>query len=627
MKAHWGFMLPLLLWVAAFGCKPAPAPDRYRVPLLGSYARGDASALVTVVELSDFQCPQCGRANALLSRLRSELGDRQLRIVWKDNPLPRDGNAGAAAEAARAAGAQGKFWPMHDLLFAHQQALYPEQLIDYARQLDLDVESFRRSISQHEFVNEIADDLHDVQRLGVKSAPALFINGRPLQRVPEYTELERIVMEEREAAARLLARSKGPIDVYATLTAGAREAAPNAPVAAAVRVLDTDARYRIEEAGAPSRGAPDARVSVIVWSDFQCEHCARWSATLDRLARDNRDVRLVFKNRPLEFHAMAHLAAEAATAAKLQGRFWPMHDALMKHWSTLSRRTLEDLAREVGLDMPAFDAALAGATARAVVDADVKQAKSLGIDETPISFVNGLPLVGEVSDGELSKMVARARGDADALLHQGVPLTEVYGRLVANARAEAPLADADDPIESTVYDVDTSNAFSRGPADAPITIVEFADFQCPACGRVDQTLRQLEERYPGKIRFVWKDYPLAKHPFAMAAAEAARAAGEQGRFWEMHDKLLAEQGPPDRATIDGYARELGLDLDRFYKALDGGLESARVAADRRQGDSLAGSDPRLYTPTFFVNGRKMVGAYPRYSFQALIDELLSAHRS
>src|SRR5262249_26885532 len=135
------------------------------------------------------------------------------------------------------------------------------------------------------------------------------------------------------------------------------------------------------------------------------------------------------------------------------------------------------------------------------------------------------------------------------------------------------------PVEKTVYKVAAGDAPSKGPKNAPIEINIFSDFQCPFCSRVEPTLKQVEQAYPGKVRFAWHNYPLPFHDKAMGAAQAAMAAGEQGKFWEMHDKMFANQQALDRPSLEKYAQELGLDMNKFKSALDSNKYEAKIKAE------------------------------------------------
>ncbi len=146
----------------------------------------------------------------------------------------------------------------------------------------------------------------------------------------------------------------------------------------------------------------------------------------------------------------------------------------------------------------------------------------------------------------------------------------------------------------------------KGPASAPVTLVAWSDFQCPFCSRAVPTVRQLEDAYKGKLRIAFKQFPLPFHDKAHLAAEAALAANEQGKFWQMHDKLFANQQALDRASLEKYAQELGLDMGKFKAALDSGKFKDKVDAEDKEGAAFGVTG----TPTFFINGTRLVGAQP-----------------
>ena len=164
--------------------------------------------------------------------------------------------------------------------------------------------------------------------------------------------------------------------------------------------------------------------------------------------------------------------------------------------------------------------------------------------------------------------------------------------------------------------VKTDRGYSRGPADAPVVIVEFSDFQCPFCKTVVGTVKQAMDRYPGKVRWIFRDFPIAGlHPEAPKAHEAARCAGAQGKFWEYHD-LLFERSPRMRPEdLKQYAADLKLDEAAFAQCLDESRFAAAVAADIEEGANLGITG----TPIFYVNGRALVGAQPLSAFQRAIE--------
>jgi protein-disulfide isomerase len=184
------------------------------------------------------------------------------------------------------------------------------------------------------------------------------------------------------------------------------------------------------------------------------------------------------------------------------------------------------------------------------------------------------------------------------------------------AGKEVDAVPEDAPIERVAID----GAPIRGAVNAPVTIVVFSDLECPFCAKVWTTLHQIEEEYPGKVRFAFKHRPLPFHQHARLAAKAARAAQAQGRFWEFHDALLAAHEPVDEASLERRASEVGLDVARFRQAMRSDEVDAAVAADDEEGTRLGLKG----TPTLFVNGRRIIGAQPIDVIRASVDRALAS---
>jgi protein-disulfide isomerase len=169
-------------------------------------------------------------------------------------------------------------------------------------------------------------------------------------------------------------------------------------------------------------------------------------------------------------------------------------------------------------------------------------------------------------------------------------------------------------------DVPIEGAPVRGSADAAVTLVEFSDFHCPFCRRVQPTLKELLERYPGKVKLVYRDFPIdSLHPEARRAAEAARCARDQGKFWEYHDVLFAEAPKAAPEDLERFAGKVGLDLATFRSCLSGETHRAAVQRDFDDGTRLGVAG----TPAFFINGRPFSGAKPIEEFARLVEEELA----
>jgi Na+/H+ antiporter NhaA len=181
----------------------------------------------------------------------------------------------------------------------------------------------------------------------------------------------------------------------------------------------------------------------------------------------------------------------------------------------------------------------------------------------------------------------------------------VLRRLPQQVRARQINRTAEDILD-LAEDVDPERDHIRGAEDAPVTLVEYGDFQCPYCGQAEQTIRELLSSLGTDVRYVWRHLPLNDvHPNAQVAAEASEAAGAQDRFWEMYDTLLSHQGKLTMRDLIGYARELGLDTERFMDELRRREYAPRIAEDVASADESGVSG----TPTFFINGRRHYGVY------------------
>ena len=192
------------------------------------------------------------------------------------------------------------------------------------------------------------------------------------------------------------------------------------------------------------------------------------------------------------------------------------------------------------------------------------------------------------------------------------------------------------PLEPRVYEIDTKGHPSHGPADAPIVIVEFSDYQCPYCYRWHvQVYDALLAAYPQKIRFVHRNFPLSFHQNAFASAEAALCAGDQDEYWEFHDVLFDNQGLLnnqegtilDQATYNQFARDLGLEVTTFEECMTSRKYQQSVVDDMNYANGLpfdTNGEPAVGgTPTFFVNGYRLGGAYPIEYFRQIIDAELA----
>ena len=258
------------------------------------------------------------------------------------------------------------------------------------------------------------------------------------------------------------------------------------------------------------------------------------------------------------------------------------------------------------------------------------EAKKRGV--SPETFVT-TELAGKVavvSDADIAAFYEqnKARLDGDLAKWHDQIRTYLQEKRDTAARAELikRLRDSADvkvflsPPEPYRAKLDLAGAQVRGPASAPVTLVEFSDFHCPFCRQVQPVLTQILQKYGTRVRLVYKDMPIdGLHPQARGVAEAARCAADQGRFWEFHDKVYAN--PPDGSAprLQDYAAQVGLDPQKFEACRGGRKYENDVQRDVKEGADLGITG----TPAFFINGRFLSGAQPLETFSRLIDEELT----
>jgi protein-disulfide isomerase len=410
-------------------------------------------------------------------------------------------------------------------------------------------------------------------------------------------------------------------------TASASAAAapkPNAPPPQAPQVR------KVDVGDSPARGAKDAKVTIVMFSDFQCPFCGRVEPTLKQvLEAYPKDVRIVWRNQPLPFHPNAMPAAEAAMAAHAQGKFWDMHDKMFTDQSALSPDNYNKWGQEIGLNMGKFKADNEAHKYKSKIDDDSHYGQSVGANGTPTFFINGRELVGAQPFDSFKTIIDQEIAKADALIKKGTKGPKLYEALVEeNLKAQppsnptpvpnAPPAPGAPPAAGERKTVDIGNSPVLGPANAPVSVVIFSDFQCPFCGRVEPTLKQLQTDYGNKVKFIWKNQPLPFHPNAMPAAKAAMAAGAQGKFWQMHDVMFQNQQQLSDQNYEKWAKDLGLNMDKWKADMASPKIAAAIEADSKQGTALGANG----TPSFFINGRSLVGAQPVDQFKAVIDDEL-----
>ena len=262
-----------------------------------------------------------------------------------------------------------------------------------------------------------------------------------------------------------------------------------------------------------------------------------------------------------------------------------------------------------------------------------EKAKAKGVSRDELLNQEIAAKIPEPPDEEIRALYERAKAGGQQL----PPIEQVkpdIARFIKNQKGQAALAEYYENLKKEMgiemllppYEPPKVAVAAVGPAKgpdgAPVTIVEFSDYECPFCVRAEPTVRDLLAKYPGKIRLVYRDYPLPMHPKAPKAAEAAHCAGDQGKYWEMHDKLFTPGAKLEVADLKAQAREVGVDGAKFDRCLDSGEKAKEVESHKKAGDEAGVSG----TPAFFINGRLLSGAQPLEAFVTIVDQELKAKK-
>jgi protein-disulfide isomerase len=328
-------------------------------------------------------------------------------------------------------------------------------------------------------------------------------------------------------------------------------------------------------------------VDLVVYSDFQCPFCRSFSQPVREVESKGADgipVNVHYKYFPLDFHPDANISAQAAAAAAEQGKFWEMHDLLFANQSALKRDDLLGYAKMLGLDLKRFTKDLDSDRIKGLIKADHDEGLKRGVQGTPTFYVNGKEYSGTKSLPELTKL------------------------LVGDQRLKQVLAEIGEAL------------MTRGPADAQVTLEFFADLESPVSRPAIAVIEQVMQKYPSTVRLQFRNFPLAFHPQATLAHDAAMAAAREGHFWDFANYILAHQDSLREQDLIAYAGQLGLNEAAFAETLQKQRYLPRVEADVEEGSrrGIRGS------PVVFVNSKRIDGVPSLQTLTELVEAELAA---
>ncbi len=620
---------------------PAPAAAA-KVPSIGS-----ETAKVTIVEISDFQCPFCSRAYNTLEEIRKKYPN-DVRVVFINQPLPFHQNAKPAAIAALAAGKQGKFWEMYSKLFSNQQQLSDENYKKWGQEIGLDAKKFEADLKDAEVAKAVDRDQAIANGLGVRGTPGFFINGVNVSGAQPIENFTKIIDEQITKAndeigkgakagpdlVEKLTRTNNPAladNLIKWIFKGENPPAGAAPAAAAggdaakpaQPPADDKTVWKVALRGdEPVKGKADAPITIVEYTDFQCPFCSKVLPALDETLKNYPDkVKLVFKNYPLSFHQNAMPAAEAAQCAKEQGKFWEVEEKYFGNQGELDAAGLAKHAKDAGVNIAKWEDCVKTHKYKSVVEADMAAAEKIQVTGTPSVFVQGRKMVAGRAPEDFKRVVDEELAKADALIKAGTAPKDVYAKAIADGKEFTPPP----PLDPKVNNFDYDGSPILGDKNAKIKIVEYKDFQCPFCAKIIPMLKQVQKEVPG-VAIVFKNFPLSNqcnpkmsrdmHPAACLAMYWAFAAQDQGKFWEYEDLVFNNYGtmmPPDgemaarqaaqTEKLKGWAKDVGMDVAKAEKYVADKKYQSRLDKDLKEAESAEVRG----TPSLYVNGRSYNG--------------------
>jgi len=353
------------------------------------------------------------------------------------------------------------------------------------------------------------------------------------------------------------------------------------------------------------KGNPNAPIKVFEFSDFECPSCAQFAlgqhAEFSKKYLDSGNVQLIFHDFPLPQHKNAPKASLVAHCAGDQAKFWEMHNLLFQkqlEWVEATDDTyFLAYASQIGLEINQFQSCFKGNKYGPLIQAAANQAMALKIPGTPTFMINGQMVETAQLDATLDKLLAKGTNQPTSVTVVNTPKPEA---------PVSPPANSANSLSGTTPE----GFFYKGKPDAPVKVLEYSDFQCPYCAQfaLSEVAAELDKNYvsTGKMQLVFHDFPLVSiHDSTQKASEASRCAGEQGKFWEMHDLLFQNQAKWESGTDDkrftALAAPLGLNAPQFEQCVVGGKYKAQVeAAGQAAMSAKIGG-----TPTFTLDGEQI----------------------
>ncbi len=615
------------------GSATGPQSTAPEIPIdVHDAAWGSSNAPCTIVTFQDLQCPFCGKSWQTLLELERLYGSDRLRFVYKHFPLPFHDDAMPSARVAQAifelkgAAAFRDFVTKVFNLHGNMSDAELRNLAIAENVTNKDLDSLlldQKSVAW----KKLDDDAVLARLLSVQGTPQFFVNGTRIVGAQPIEEFKRVIDGELSAAESLRLAGTQPENIYSARVKANLATEPEEERVVEGKSSDTTDElstvYSVPVDHQPIEGPNEAPVTIVEFIDYQCPFCRRVETTREQLLKKyGNQVRFSIRHNPLPFHPRALPAARLAIEAfkeKGNSAFWQVHRRLLQS-EELDDAKLLGIADSLKLDHARAKHVIEAPAHQGILDADEALAADLKATGTPYFFINGIRLSGAQPLESFAAVIDEQLKKAHDLTETGTPAAAVYSTLMK--KSVRP-----DPFEHKTVPPPTAKNPQRGAVSAPVVIDVFTDFQCPFCSRVLPTLTELEHEFPGKLRIVYRSRPLPFHkqarPAAEAALEAFRQKGNAG-FWKMFNRLFEVQsiyGALELPELERYAKEQGLDVERFRHALNEHEHEGEIEAD----ETIADQQEISGTPACVINGIFISGAQPVGSFKQAVRAAMQGH--
>ena len=445
-------------------------------------------------------------------------------------------------------------------------------------------------------------------RQAIKSSPA----GSGLAAATAPESAAATPAEPAAVAAAPAPPAPAPVQAAAPGAAPSAPSAPSAaPAAAPAAPADPNQIWRVTLDPADGRKGPDtAPVKVVVFGAFGNQETVDFAPALGDVVKTYGDkVQIRFKHKVIPApHPDAQMAAEASLACQAQGKFWPFFQAAIKT-TAISRSAVDEAAKAAGCDVGRLKADLDSGKWRGQALKDSLLANEVAAHSYPNIMVNGIRLRPPKNWESLKPLIDEQLKKAEDAIKGGTSAAKFYDDTIKGGKFFEQTA-------GPAVRIATDGSPVLGSTSAKIQVQVFEDFQCPFCSKIAPSIKEFQKRFPNDVSIVYKHMPLTDiHDHAQQAAEASMAAAAQGKFWEYHDVLFANQSALDSSNLEQYAQQAGLDVAKFKADLAKGVGRDLISRDANEGRQVGVSG----TPSVFINGLKYQGpkGYPPEGLEAV----------